>query len=72
MNYRIDTFNYIECDIVPTEEKADNVSIFISFNKAKKAYIKTLRMHRDNWNIEIKIALKHTKKLTDNKYFTTL
>lgn len=62
MNYKIYTNNYIECFIELTEEEVDNVDIFDSFTKAKKEYIKALRVEKENWNIELKQAVNLRKK----------
>ncbi|PHR23582.1 MAG: hypothetical protein COA36_16760 [Desulfotalea sp.] len=66
MRYKIYTWNYVECEISPTDEEVNNLDVFNTFSKAKEQYLKSLRLHRDSWNAEIKIGLKKNKKNTDD------
>ena len=38
-NYKIKTDNYIECEILPTDEPHDGIYIFNTFTDAKSKYL---------------------------------
>jgi hypothetical protein len=62
MNYKIITKNAIDCEIIKTHEKENKYDVFKSFTKAKKEYLKHLRISKKEWCIVIKEGLNIKKK----------
>lgn len=69
MNYKIETANYIECAIIPTNTPVSQGDhIYPSFRAAKKAYLNDLRTSREAWDYQVRLGRKLTKKEVHDNY----